>query len=339
MPLQRCATAVEAVDWVAVDAQLPTGQDPDSKARRKALFDRLDPTQNGLLSLFEAQSGLPPLLNVKPKSKPGVPAYQGPGIPLVPITDWKPVIKHAFEAAQDITEKTRAGPDGLAKAKPKAKPKAKAKGEAKEKMVDRKEFHALLVAFRMFLELQVLFDSIDVQGAKAGSEHGGDRLLTLAECEAQLPLLSKWGFTRRRLQDIFSANSVRSLRYDEFASICIKRRTFVLGLDLNLDEAEESGVAAERRKNAPAGQVVPGDSVTVEGDVLGQKQERVRDLFRDWDCDGNGCITEEELTLLLQKLNPSITQADAKDMFVACDQNSDGKVDYNEFLSWIFQKL
>lgn len=337
MPLPGRALAVEAVDWAAVDAQLPTGQDPDSKARRKALFDRLDPTQNGLLSLFEAQSGLPPLLNVKPKTKPGAVAYQGPGIPLVPITDWKPVIKQAFEAAQDITEKAKAGPDGLARARSKAKPKAKAKGEAKEKMVDRKEFHALLVAFRMYLELQVLFDSLDVVGAKAGSEHGGDRLLTLPECEAQLPLLSKWGFTRRRLQDIFLAS--RGLRYEEFASICIKRRTFVLGLDLGLDDAEESDVAAERRKNAPAGQVICRDSIAVRGEVLGQKQERVKDLFKDWDGDGSGCISEEELTLLLQKLNPSITQADAKNMFVACDQNSDGRVDYNEFLTWIFQKL
>jgi len=59
-------------------------------------------------------------------------------------------------------------------------------------------------------------------------------------------------------------------------------------------------------------------------------------LFRDFDRDASGCISEEELTSVLARLDSSRWTAEAvKDLFTLADLNRDGVIDYTEFVAWL----
>jgi len=60
----------------------------------------------------------------------------------------------------------------------------------------------------------------------------------------------------------------------------------------------------------------------------------VRNIFQQWDPDGNGCIEENELVDALTKLG--IPEEDARKMFSAADVNSDGSIQFEEFVDWLF---
>merc|ERR1712048_434087 len=64
---------------------------------------------------------------------------------------------------------------------------------------------------------------------------------------------------------------------------------------------------------------------------------QVQGIFEEWDVNGDGVISERELSQVLQRLQPSLTRQDVHQMFVAADVNRDGRVDYQEFLSWLFR--
>lgn len=362
MAAPTCARKFE-VNWDLVDTRLPTGDDPASRQRRKLLFDRMDPNHNGLLSLSECLSGFPPLLDVRTSDmedgdKTACKAKDAVAGSLVPLSDFKPAIKNAFKAAQDLNhgggKKGKVVPDSNA--------------------VDRYEFHALLVAFRLYLELDVLFSIADTSQ---------DRLIDFKECEKVLPQLESWGITRNRLQQNMPDESSR-MRYDDFCQLCIRRRVFVTGQDLDLhledldDSPEHRSVAAGgmamravgRFATAPASKrgkhlkmpeiakgEIPEESVDSAGrevnpmrclrrvtqhsigPELAKKLEKVSELFKEYDKDNSGSISHDELTWLLQKLSPGITRKEVEILFGAADADGNGEVDYEEFLAFIFKGL
>lgn len=58
--------------------------------------------------------------------------------------------------------------------------------------------------------------------------------------------------------------------------------------------------------------------------------------FQRSDVNGNGAIDVDELAILLETLNPNITTEAAKKMFAAADIDGDNRVDFGEFMEFLF---
>jgi len=266
-----------SVDWDAIDKKLPTVCTPDGMAARRDIFNGMDPNGNGSLTLTECQGGLPNLVSSL--------LWHGE------TRKFRPAVKLAFKLAKTINDV-----EGSKKAVKNA-----------NDTVDRAEFHALLLTFRQFIELDVVFESIDLDG---------DRMLNWKEVEKALPKLEEWNLgeraaVRRRFPDEWT----QSMKYEDFAEWCIQRRNGKWNLELDKCDAFESLQAAVGDKKGDAGQLLKA--------------------FADWDTDGNGSISAEELSFVLQKLDPSFTAEMGAELFKLADCNSDGKIDYVEFSEWI----
>ena len=74
----------QGIDFAALSAKLPTGMDPATKARRKALFKASDVNGNGFLSQAEVDKAV------------------GEAIGSVDLFSCKPVIGRAFSAAKAV---------------------------------------------------------------------------------------------------------------------------------------------------------------------------------------------------------------------------------------------
>jgi ribosomal protein L40E len=72
-------------------------------------------------------------------------------------------------------------------------------------------------------------------------------------------------------------------------------------------------------------------------DAIGQKlklQDGASAAFQRWDADGDGYINLQELKTVMVEIG--IPEGDVSKIFLLCDKNRDGMLDYEEFLSWIF---
>jgi hypothetical protein len=68
---------------------------------------------------------------------------------------------------------------------------------------------------------------------------------------------------------------------------------------------------------------------------MASKTERMKEKFKEMDKDGDGTLDFEELFDLLTKGNPSFKKADARKLYDGADQNHDGRIDFDEFMSYI----
>merc|ERR1712151_915832 len=67
-----------------------------------------------------------------------------------------------------------------------------------------------------------------------------------------------------------------------------------------------------------------------------EDMERVKTVFKEFDANGDGKITCDELTRVLMDLSGGeLTEAHIEVMFTAADVNNDGVIDYNEFMDWL----
>lgn len=62
----------------------------------------------------------------------------------------------------------------------------------------------------------------------------------------------------------------------------------------------------------------------------------VRAVFRLWDRNGDGLITKKELASVLKKTCPDMTLSQVDTLCLHLDRNKDGKIDYDEFLDFLF---
>lgn len=272
------------VDWEAVDKRIPTAPTPDGQAARAKLFEGMDPNGNGLLSLTEVNGGLPALVSG-----------------LVKVKDFRPAIKCAFALARNAAPDAAGGGGKKSKAK-----------KENESMVDHSEFHALLIAFRQFIEMDVMFDSIDKDGT---------RMLNWKELEKALPKLEDWNLGKKAdvKKRFFKDDWTDSLKYEDFAEWAIEKK--LGGLKLQLDENDAFESLQEH--------MMKQDGYDQCGKLL--------KAFEKWDKDGNGKITEEELYDVLSQLDETFTKDNAAELFKAADLNQDGNIDYAEFAKWIVQ--
>uniref|UniRef100_A0A7S1L934 EF-hand domain-containing protein n=1 Tax=Alexandrium catenella TaxID=2925 RepID=A0A7S1L934_ALECA len=271
------------VDWKEVDKRLPCAQVPQEKAKRDALFHEMDSSSNGFITISEAQNGLPHLLEGHFRKAHEAASY------IVPVADLKPAVKLAFGVARKV-----APPDG----------KGRKVKQTHDLCVDRREFHALLVAFRAYIELLLIFQDIDTDGSLGR--------LNWKECEKCLPLLEQWNISEKDAKHKFPDDWTPSMTFSAFADWCIMRRFGKLELLLDENDAEE----------------------TIKYEA-GSSMFAMLQAFQEWDVDGSGTISAEELAGVLMTLDSSFTNEDAMKLFAAADVNKDGFIDYSEFMQWI----
>lgn len=306
------APSVADIDWAAVDTALLLDHSPEIQAQRKQQFKSMSFSKNKHLSHSECDAGVPLLL-------------QGdfPDLQLI-IPDLRPPLKHAYITACRITPTLRKNPK-------RGKKQHHARHGSREPppTIDLAEFHALLLSFRQYLQLAVMFIEID-------HSHMDDKMLSYKECERCLPLLAQWDISEEDVKGKFPNEWDSTMKYHDFAEWCIrchfKHRFDNMGVsfddhgDIDEDELKE----------------VMKKASDVDGYADGADEEcqaRVLDLFMQWDSDNSGGITEAEFSDILTRLNPAAySSSHLKKLFEAADTSKDGKVDYKEFIAWLFQK-
>jgi len=271
------------VDWDLINERLPTAQIPRARELRDKLFADIDRSGNGFLTMSEVGNGLPALLESRGQRMRGSRATY-----LVPISDFRPAVKCAFAVAHKI-----APAEGNRKAK-----------EDHRSCVDRREFHALLLAFKTYIELNVLFEYID---------QDENRRLNWKECQKALPLLEEWNISEAQARRRFPDDWKATVDFHAFANWCITRRFGTWELQLDCIDAEET-----LRDEAGNGAI-----------------SALLKAFYAWDSDGSGTISAEELADVLMDLDDTFTKEQAMNLFEIADVNNDGEIDYVEFASWV----
>jgi len=69
---------------------------------------------------------------------------------------------------------------------------------------------------------------------------------------------------------------------------------------------------------------------------MNSEYDCVRAVFRLWDRNGDGIITKKELSSVLRKTCPDMTANQVEILILNMDKNKDSKIDYDEFLEFIF---
>lgn len=63
------------------------------------------------------------------------------------------------------------------------------------------------------------------------------------------------------------------------------------------------------------------------------RDDDLRQIFREFDLNGDGLIQKHELRAVMQKMGQSPTDQELEAMFAAADRNRDGNIDFTEFLT------
>eukprot|EP00929_Paragymnodinium_shiwhaense_P019982 TRINITY_DN1345_c0_g1_i1.p1 TRINITY_DN1345_c0_g1~~TRINITY_DN1345_c0_g1_i1.p1 ORF type:complete len:358 (+),score=119.14 TRINITY_DN1345_c0_g1_i1:86-1159(+) len=222
------------------------------------------------------------------------------------IEDLKGCIKRAYEASRRIYS-----------------PKKKGK-KAADKVIDRTEFHAFVQAFRDILQVAELFEQLDV-----GCED--DQMLSHRECLKGMVHFMAWNVDEAKLAQLFQGEKMWTpkVKFADFADFLIENRWSQLSLKLDDDENEEvlaAKVAHELRDE---------QCVDRKGDSYHVAKGKIMKIFKEWDADGDGEISQEELTNVLTALDPKITAEAAAKMFELSDSDNNGVVDIEEFVKWM----
>mmetsp|Transcript_28216 Transcript_28216/g.51955 ORF Transcript_28216/g.51955 Transcript_28216/m.51955 type:complete len:553 (-) Transcript_28216:64-1722(-) len=70
---------------------------------------------------------------------------------------------------------------------------------------------------------------------------------------------------------------------------------------------------------------------------MASKISEVLGTFKQFDINGDGTISREELTTVCSKLDPTFTEASMKSIFEAADLNKDERISIEEFVTYIFR--
>lgn len=253
------------------------------------------------------------------------------------VKEMTKTIRHAFKVSSELAPPS----DKPGKAKAKAKSSAKIdsnqavspkKGnkkdeDAKGKSVDKREFHAFLVAMRFLLELCELFETMD--GAC-----DDDQKLSCREVLKGKDKLEEWEISEAMVREKFTGVDpwVAHMKFDEFTEWVMGIRLEAMSLHLDDSDDEEVQYHAAR-KDLVDGVDVAFKDLGAESDL---NKMKVRETFASWDSDGSGGISWEELAAVMKELNPTFTENKVKLLFEVADANKDGLIDFDEFLTFIF---
>jgi len=233
--------------------------------------------------------------------------------------DWNLATKCAFNIARDLSTSEKQLKEGKS-----------------DRNIDIKEFHALLIAFLYYLELYILFQAIDISG---------DQNVTFEEISCCLPLLEKWGIDEHKVQNKFGDAKClhtrnKALKFEDFAQWCISQG--IGSWNLKLDDANRMTVKVEAGRadlftGASCSQSTQGCTMSKSLEDA-QNSRKLMEAFMKWDLDHSGYIDEHEMTTVLMAVDKKYTPEVCRKILAAADANNDGKVDYEEFIAWLFNK-
>jgi len=317
-------TDVPPVDWTSVNKALPTTQDPEARQKRKELFKSLDDNNSKSLTLKEVQGGVEEALGYHIKATSMIPV----------IKELTPAINSAFKMAKDLGSQTKLSDktessSKIDMGKPKSKPKLIGVGSKKAKIagsVDKKEFHGFLVAFKFYLEVAQIFEEID-----NGNED--DQTLSLREVKKHAHKLLAFDIDDAKMAEKFKGVEAWTpkMKFLEFADWLLSSRCDAL--ELELDDSDDEEVQYEAAASAMKKKAVPLSKMGKKSEV---NQVQVQQIFKDWDTDGSGGISEDEMMSVMMELDPSFTEKQVKDLFSRADANQDGMIDIEEFFTFLF---
>lgn len=67
--------------------------------------------------------------------------------------------------------------------------------------------------------------------------------------------------------------------------------------------------------------------------ILQSSTKSLNQIFREFDEDGNGFVTQVEFRNAIRKLNLGLSSKDIDQLLIKIDTNQDGKIDYSEFMN------
>lgn len=74
--------------------------------------------------------------------------------------------------------------------------------------------------------------------------------------------------------------------------------------------------------------------MTVNKEITAEHLAEIKENFEFFDRDSNNEIDLGEFTKLLRVISPTATLEQAQKGFAIIDENDDGHIDFDEFLSW-----
>lgn len=124
--------------------------------------------------------------------------------------------------------------------------------------------------------------------------------------------------------------------------VCRKCKEFVTQVAgqarVLLQKGDTAGIAALKDNLKTSGLSLPSVIRTFGCDRVASDDHvskmRIMAAFLEWDTDGDGCISEAELSSVLVKLG--MPRSCVGSIFASADTNNDGKIDYEEFVEWMF---
>lgn len=317
------------IDWTAVNAQLPIGLDPASKAARRKLFAHFDPNGNGILSLAEVDRGLKRVLQ------------------LGGVSQCTPAVHRAFHAARDSV-----------------KPVA----DFSNRYIDRNEFRFLLVYLRYYLELWEFFDMIDTSDDRRVRLREFQAALPFFR-RWGLRVAENWEKDPRAVFRQIDRNGGGAVLFDEFADFCLRHGVQqAASEDDDADDRHEAFEALQNKRpnlygNAGTGhspaKTAPSKAVSsapqlrplVDMELLNKQLPIGRDqssksdrnkLFSRFDPNGNGVLSLAEVDRGIKRVlhfagasecTPAIERAfhAARDIAPPVASFSNDYIDKNEF--------
>lgn len=66
-----------------------------------------------------------------------------------------------------------------------------------------------------------------------------------------------------------------------------------------------------------------------------ETDDKLLEIFRKWDKNGDGTIDRQELEKIFFVLNPTFTKKELDGVLKSADLNGDGMIDYEEFIAWL----
>lgn len=129
--------------------------------------------------------------------------------------------------------------------------------------------------------------------------------------------------------DMFDKDSSGSISRGELEEACAK-----LGVTLDQEELERVMTQVDDDGND---QIEFEEFLELMKDMGDQspeaKEQGLIDAFNVFDMDGDGFIEKHELREIMEKLGTKLTEPELEAMIKAIDEDGDGKVNYQEFLS------
>lgn len=72
--------------------------------------------------------------------------------------------------------------------------------------------------------------------------------------------------------------------------------------------------------------------------IIGASKRNAFEIFLEFDADGSGAISNKEFRNAIRKLGLGLTSKEIDSLMLRIDSNGDGKIDYQEFLSFVGEK-